>query len=216
MDCDGRIFSPVGLSQFKNWCDCSSTRRPSKSTSSQAILQDSPCTRLRWSDYVHKELRHGRDLNKILLDANLLVLLVIGLTNRDLVLKHKRTKTFEQVDFDLLVKILSNYDAIVVTPHILTEVSNLISQIGEPALSRVRSTFSTLVEEQQEVFCASKDSVKHPAFIRLGLTDASILQLMNSTTPLLTTDLGLYLEAAKSNPLAENFNHLRQAGLLSS
>lgn len=153
-------------------------------------------------------------MKKILLDANLLVLLVVGLTNRELILRHKRTTTFEQADFDLLAEILSGFDTIVTMPHILTEVSNLISQIGDPALSEVRATFAVLIQEQQEIYAVSKDSVKHSAFVRLGLTDASILQLADSAIPLLTTDANLYLEAAKSNPLAQNFNHLRQARLL--
>lgn len=153
-------------------------------------------------------------LTKILLDANLLVLLTVGLTDRGLILKHKRTRTFEEADYDLLVEILSRYDAIAATPHVLAETSNLVSQIGEPALSSVRLILSNLIKDQEEIYIASRDSVKHPAFIRLGLTDASILQVIRSDIPLLTTDVGLYLEASKANPLATNFNHLRQARLL--
>ena len=136
-------------------------------------------------------------MTKILLDANLLVLLIVGFTDRNLILKHKRTRTFEGADYDLLVGILSRYDAIAVTPHILAEVSNLMSQIGEPALSSVRLTFSNLVQNQEEIYLASRDSAKHPLFVRLGLTDTSILQVIRSDIPLLTTDVGLYLEAAK-------------------
>lgn len=153
-------------------------------------------------------------MNKILLDANLLVLLIVGFTDRNLILRHKKTKTFEKADYNLLVEILSRYDVIAVTPHILAEASNLVSLIGEPALSSVRLTFSNLVQTQEEFYLASKDSAKHPAFIRLGLTDASILQVIRSDIPLLTTDVGLYLEAAKVNPLATNFNHLREPRLL--
>lgn len=139
-------------------------------------------------------------MNKILLDTNLLVLLIVGVTNRSLVLKHKNTRTFEEADYDLLVEILSRYDVIAVTLHILAETSNLVSQIGEPVLSSVRLTFSNLLQNQEEIYLASRDSAKHPLFARLGLTDASILQVIRSDIPLLTTDVGLYLEASKSNP----------------
>lgn len=155
-------------------------------------------------------------LTKILLDTNLLVLLIVGRTDRSLILKHKKTRTFEEADYDLLVGILSSYNAIAVTPHILAEASSLVSLIGEPALSSVRLTFSNLIQGQEEIYLASRDSTKHPAFIRLGLTDVSILQVIRSDIPLLTTDVGLYLEASKTNPLAMNFNHLRQARLLGS
>ncbi len=155
-------------------------------------------------------------MKRILLDANLLVLLVIGLTDRNLVPKHKNAKTFEKADYDLLVDILSSYDAIAVTLHILAETSNLVSQIGEPVSSSVRLTFSNLLQSQEEIYLASRDSAKHPLFVRLGLTDTSILQVIRSDTPLLATDAGLYLEASKVNPVATNFNHLRQARLLGS
>lgn len=151
---------------------------------------------------------------KILLDTNLLVLLVIGLTDRELILRHKRTRTFEPADYDLLVEVLASFDTVVVTPHVLAEASNLLSQIGEPTLSVLRTTFAKLVEMQEEVYVAGKDGVRRPEFLRLGLTDTAILELADADLALLMTDVGLYLEAAKSNPLAENFNHLRQARLL--
>lgn len=151
---------------------------------------------------------------KIVLDSNLLVLLVVGLTDQKLISKHKRTKTFEQADFGLLVRTISRFDTIILTPHVLTEVSNLISQTSEPALSAVRTTFANFIQIQEEVYVFSKDSVRQSSFIRLGLTDAAILELVSTDLALLTTDVGLYLEAAKTNPLAENFNHLRQARLL--
>ena len=151
---------------------------------------------------------------KLLLDTNLLVLLVVGLTDRGLILKHKRTRTFEPADYDLLLEILTSFDTVVVTPHVLSEASNLLAQIGEPALSTLRTTFAALVEAQEEIYVAARDSVRQPAFLRLGLTDTAILELGKNELALLTTDVGLYLEAAKTNPLAENFNHLRQARLL--
>lgn len=155
---------------------------------------------------------------KLLLDTNLLVLLVVGLTDRGLILKHKRTRTFEPADYDLLLEMLTGFDTVVVTPHVLAEASNLLAQIGEPALTALRTTFAALVEAQEEVYVVAKTSVRQPTFLRLGLTDTAILELTagpaEGRLALLTTDVGLYLEAAKTNPLAENFNHLRQARLL--
>jgi len=154
-------------------------------------------------------------VRKIVVDTNLLVLLVVGLTDRTLITKHKRTRSFELADFDLLTQFLSNFDEVVVTPHILTEASNLVSQIGEPILSAVRHTFSTLLETQREEFQPSHIVANHNLFIRLGLTDCAVLNLVKDKTPLITVDLDLYLAAAATNSNAENFNHLRAARLLS-
>lgn len=155
-------------------------------------------------------------MKQIILDSNLLVLLIVGLTDPNLISKHKRTKSYENEDFDLLANILSNYDQVVVTPHILTETSNLVSQIGEPTMSLLRKTLLALLEEQKEEFQPSIDIGKHTSFLRLGLTDCAILKIVKSELPLITADLDLYLMAVKENENTVNFNHLRQQRLLSN
>ena len=138
----------------------------------------------------------------------------MGLTSRDLIAKHKRTRAYELEDFDLLTEILSNFDEVVVTPHILTETSNLVSQIGEPAMSTVRQTLLSLLETQKEEFEPSIEIGKHQSFLRLGLTDCAILNLVKNELPLLTVDLDLYLSALHINHETVNFNHIRQNRLL--
>lgn len=153
-------------------------------------------------------------MKRILLDANLLVLLVVGLAGRNLIERHKRTKSFDDKDYDLLVHVLSNFDQIVVTPHILAEASNLCGQIPEPALTTVRTAFATLVRTQEETHLAASIGIEHNAFLRLGLTDSTILELVNQGLPLMTTDLDLYLAAAHISDLATNFNHVRIAHMI--
>lgn len=80
-------------------------------------------------------------------------------------------------------------------------------------MSAVRKTLAKLLESQKEEFEASADVAKHHAFLRLGLTDCAILKLIADKVPLMTTDLDLYLAAAKNNSNAINFNHLRQERL---
>lgn len=155
-------------------------------------------------------------MKQIILDSNLLVLLIVGLTDTNLIPKHKRTKSYEKEDFELLASILSNYDQVVVTPHILTETSNLVSQIGEPVMSLLRKTLLNLLEVQKEEYQPSIDIGKHTSFLRLGLTDCAILSIIKSELPLLTVDLDLYLMAAKKNKNTVNFNHLREPRLLSN
>lgn len=151
-------------------------------------------------------------MRRIVIDANLLVLLVVGITDRVLISRHKRTRSFEVEDYDLLVSILDSYDQVVVTPHIMTEVSNLLSQIGDPNLTRVRQTLCQLLPDQAEEYEPSSSIGKHKLFLRLGITDCAILNLVSKDTPLITVDLDLYLSAAEG--AAVNFNYLRQGRLL--
>lgn len=153
-------------------------------------------------------------MKPVIIDANLLVLLVVGLTDSSLISKHKRTRSFETEDYKLLTDALSHFDQIIVTPHILTEASNLLSQTSEPIASALRNTLSELLSTQREEFEPSAAVAEHGSFLRLGLTDSAILRLVEREVPVITTDLDLYLAACKTNPNAINFTYLRQERLL--
>lgn len=150
----------------------------------------------------------------LLLDANLLVLLIVGGTRRDLIGRHKRLKAFAQEDFDLLQQIIARAVRVIVTPNTLTEASNLMAQIEDPARSEIRETFRRVVVASEEEYVPSCDAVSSVEFLRLGLTDAGLLQLVSGSRSLLTSDLDLYLEALRSGAAAVNFNHVRLQGYL--
>jgi hypothetical protein len=94
----------------------------------------------------------------IVLDTNLLILLVVGSTNKQFIRLHKRTKAFTVEDFDLLVREFKGIDRMVVTPNTLTEASNLLRQIAEPARSQITAAFKALIEHQEEVYIKSSDA----------------------------------------------------------
>ena len=62
-------------------------------------------------------------------DTNLLLLFLIGSYRVDLIRRFKRTQRYFPDDFHLLRRFLSEFRQIVVTPHILTEVTNLALQL---------------------------------------------------------------------------------------
>lgn len=144
------------------------------------------------------------------LDANLLVLLVVGATDQALVRTHRRLQAFNAEDYELLVDLLGNYQQILVTPNTLTETSNLLSQHGEPQRSRFFDTFRSLIEIYKEIVVASRQASGNASFNRLGLTDAALLEVVTADTPLITVDLDLYVAAlAKAPGAAINFTHLQ-------
>ena len=146
----------------------------------------------------------------LFIDANLIVLLVVGLVGRDLIARHKRTKTFVVEDYDRLSRAISRVDTIRVTPNTLTEASNLLAQHREPQRSRLLLMLRALIEQSPEIVVASADAARHDAFPRLGLTDAALLEVVSADTPVLTVDLSLHLAALASGEEASiNFNHWR-------
>lgn len=146
----------------------------------------------------------------IYIDANLLVLLVAGLTARSVIAKHRRLAGYTVDDYDLLVRLVDSAGQVFVTPNTLTEASNLLAHHGEPERSALLATLGRLIDESPETVIPSRKASADSRFVRLGLTDAVLLNAVSPETPLLTVDLDLYLSAmAESGEVAINFHHLR-------
>lgn len=144
----------------------------------------------------------------VFVDANLLVLLVAGVLDPDIIAKHRRLRTFGPEDFERVREMVSGFERVLVTPNTLTEASNLLGQHREPERSRLFKTLRILIGESHEVVVASADAAGHPSFSRLGLTDAGLLGLVSRDTPLVTVDLDLYLAASRADPSsAVNYRH---------
>ena len=156
------------------------------------------------------------------IDANLLVLLVVGVTDPRIIRKHRRLKAYSEDDYkrllDKLASAMSSSDptgstgagVVLVTPNTLTEASNLLAYHQEPERSRLFDTLRILIENNKEVVVKSVTAARAPTFMKLGLTDTVLLEVVSPETPLLTVDLDLYHAVAKRNHrAAENFTHLR-------
>ena len=144
------------------------------------------------------------------IDSNLLVLLVAGRVGRTLIRKHKRLTEYTEADYDVLLGLVRPAKKVFVTPNTLTETSNLLTHHGEPERSRLMEALRNLILSSLEVVVASADASANAAFDRLGLTDAALLGVVSTETPLLTSDVNLYLAASSLVPgSAVNFSQLR-------
>ena len=146
----------------------------------------------------------------LFIDANLLVLLVVGATGRELIAKHRRLRTFGEDDYDLLLRLIGQVGRVLVTPHTLAEASNLLAQHREPDRSRFFRLFRQIIEQSKEIDVAAADASRNSLFVRLGLTDAALLEVVSRETPVVTVDLELYLAATGKEPQsAINFRHIQ-------
>ena len=144
----------------------------------------------------------------VYLDTNLLVLLVVGDTGTDLIMKHRRLRAFSVEDYDRLVRMVGLVGSLLVTPNILTEASNLLAQHGDPERSRFFDTLRSHIEDSAETVVPSRAAARNSKFRALGLTDAALLEVVSPHTPLVTVDLDLYGAAlAKGREAAFNFRH---------
>lgn len=147
----------------------------------------------------------------IFVDTNILLLYFIGAFDQNLIPKFKRTRQFIVEDHTILVRILSFFDKVVTTPNILTEVSNLSGQLGEPVRSEYFKKLSSDITLLEEEYVASQDVGDMQEFVRFGLTDAGVIYLTRGKYLVLTDDFRLsqYLQSTGVDTI--NFNHIRFA-----
>jgi len=156
------------------------------------------------SQLISKYRRKG-----LLIDTNLLLLLVVGSYDRDLIGGFKRTVTFTAKEFDLLLRFANQFSTIVTTPHILTETSNFIHQLRGMHRTRVGIVLRSLVEHAQEKHESARTLVAKDDFLRFGLTDTAIIDIAPEQHLVLTDDLPLVHLLQNRGIDAINFNHLR-------
>ena len=144
------------------------------------------------------------------MDANLLVLLVAGTLDPEVIGRHRRLQGFDSTDFEALRRAVADHERVLVTPNTLTEASNLLGQHAEPERSSLLEGLGVLIRDSHEVVVASAEAADHESFRLLGLSDAGLLGLMSRNTPIVTADLALYLAALTIDPWAAiNYRHLR-------
>lgn len=150
-----------------------------------------------------------RRSRQVLVDTNIVLLFFIGTFDRDLISRFKRTCQFTVQDFDLLSAFLAQFENIVTTPNILSEVSNLSGQLGEPAKMGFFTQFARQIRPLDERYVRSDDASQTSLFPKLGLTDSAIFHLaQQDNCCVLTDDFELWGHLQKTGIKAINFNHL--------
>ena len=151
---------------------------------------------------------------RVLLDANVLLLLLVGTVDRALIGSFKRTAIFTEDDFDLLNLVLAYFHEIVTTPHVLTEASNLLGQLPSHLSETYFANFRIVVAAFNEQMNAAQVITTEPVFTQLGLTDAAITHVARARVlEVLTVDLDLWLHLTDQGITAHNFNHVRSHGM---
>lgn len=148
----------------------------------------------------------------IFVDTNILLLYLIGCFDPDLISRFKRTRQFTAEDFNTLLLLLRPFNKFVTMPNVLTEVSNLSGQLGEPAKSLYFQMFGARIALMEEYYIESGKAAKQSDFIRMGLTDAGIFELAKDQYLVLTDDFRLSQSLQKKGVDVINFNHIRPLG----
>lgn len=145
----------------------------------------------------------------VFLDANLLVLLLVGRVNLRRIESFKRTQNFTKNEYVLLEILLESFGhPLVATPHVLSQVSDL-TDLGGVEGTHIRRLFKTTIRTIDETYTPARKLVDHPAFERFGLGDASIASACEQNFVVVTADVRLHLALEVLGHDSINFNHVR-------
>jgi rRNA-processing protein FCF1 len=145
----------------------------------------------------------------LLIDSNLLLLLFVGLRDRNRIQKFKRTAQFTISDFERLSAFIGRFKEVVTTPSILTEVSNLLGQLPDSLKYSFYQHFAHAMKTVHEQYTPSQELSNDRAFPKFGLTDTAILQAASERCLVLTDDFRLTQYLLSQNINVINFNQLR-------
>ena len=147
----------------------------------------------------------------LLLDTNLLVLLVTGIADTAYIARHKRLAAFDVKDFQIVAGLADAAPALVLSPNVLTETSNLLRYASGDVRAHLSAALAKLVEKFGEQYIPTVTASGHEHYARLGVADCVLLTQAATGATLLTDDLDLYLASSRAGHDAYNYNHIREA-----
>ena len=146
----------------------------------------------------------------LLVDTNLLLLYFVGGFRRGLIHSFNRTSGFSEADFLLLAQIIYHFNQrVTTTPHILTEVSNFLSQHREPERSALLKFLGDSIKAWNEERPAARQLARFDYFPKFGLTDTGIVDVSKTSCFVLTNEWRLSGFLAKRNTAVLHFQELQ-------
>ena len=128
---------------------------------------------------------------RLLLDANVLLLWIVGSLNSALVGNHRRLSSFDSDDFALVEGLAAQISHHISTPHVLTEVSNHLGSGPQQMVRDGTAALDAYIANLDEILISAKIVAANPEFHALGLTDATILHFSGADIRVVSTDFHL-------------------------
>jgi len=150
---------------------------------------------------------------KILIDANLLLLFVVGFTDIKLIKKQqKRLSKYDITHFEILNLFIEEYSKIVVTPHILAEFWNLMGEERgnwDKDKQRVFDTVCLIIQNAVEIYNPAAELIERTEIRWLGIADVSLLEAAEKQGySLISADAKLCIQAMNLGIETYNIWHI--------
>jgi len=147
--------------------------------------------------------------NGVVLDANLLLVYIVGLFDLRYLPKIKRAASYDGDDWRRLANLLKHARKAIVTPGIITEACNLLDTVNRQNDFRIFATLQRLSSSLREDYITAQTLFGHQLCLRFGHADASIAHLAGRGHLVITDDLRLKVALEGMRLPVLNFNYLR-------
>jgi hypothetical protein len=144
----------------------------------------------------------------ILLDSNLLLLMITGSFDVRLIGTFKRLSGFTVRDFEILSLLASEFETVVSTLHVLTEVNGLADKLPSWSKPEWYEHFARGIQMLEERHIPAKALSALPEFRIFGITDA-VLSLVAGETLFVTADDRLRSHLQRRPVYAASFDEIR-------
>lgn len=155
------------------------------------------------NDYLLKLIQKYRRRG-ILIDTNIVLLYLVGSLDILLIRNFARTARFTEDDFYKVSKFIEYFDLQITTPHVLTEISDLIGN-----RQKLQNVLKTYIERTIEIFKESSEVSTNRIFLKFGLADTAIIETAKDSYLIFTDDKPLYGYLINKGIDAVSFDDLR-------
>lgn len=152
--------------------------------------------------------------NGLIIDTNLLVLLLVGYYDADYIQDCPKTSQFTRPDFEYIANIVKSLQpTIIVTPHILAEISNLTfkKMLSGERFQRYFKEVCALLQIASERHIEKEIVMENLKLLSdFGFTDLSIIEAAKKHgCAVITSDKPFYLQLLNAGCIAESLDNAR-------
>ncbi|GFO96636.1 uncharacterized protein ig2599ANME_0825 [groundwater metagenome] len=123
----------------------------------------------------------------IITDTSPLLLLLMGLYDKKAIENFKRLSKYDSEDYDLVMQFVARRK-IMVTPQVLSEVSNFAKELKPNKFSEFMVGNRATLEKIYEKYIPKTDILSSHEIIKFGFTDISIVLAAKQNNALVLTD----------------------------
>ena len=138
-------------------------------------------------------------MRDVIIDTNIFILFLAGQINENRIKNYTRNSLYTKEDYYFLLNLLSNYDRIITSPNILTEVDNILNRITGEDKYKYLILVKTIYKQTIEKYIKTETISQNWYFDTLGITDSSILMMAKESELLISGDSSLCDHAKSLN-----------------